>query len=75
MTNYLISFPSGAMNIADDEFAAVGDAAHAVIQQAKDGGLKRAVSGIEPPADAHRAAGLPRRPARLSGKSLRPAGS
>jgi hypothetical protein len=40
MTRYLISFPSGAMgHIADDEFPAVGEAAHAVAREAMDAGV------------------------------------
>jgi hypothetical protein len=40
MTRYLISFPSGAMNhIPQDEFPAVGEAAHAVVQEAMDAGV------------------------------------
>src|SRR5262252_530534 len=39
MTRYLISFPSGAMDhISDEEFPAVGEAAHAVVQEAMDAG-------------------------------------
>jgi hypothetical protein len=40
MTRYLISFPSGAMDhIPAEEFPAVGEAAHAVVQQAMDAGV------------------------------------
>jgi hypothetical protein len=40
MTRYLISFPSGAMDhIPDDEMPAVGEAAHAVVQEAMDAGV------------------------------------
>ncbi len=40
MTQYLISFDDGAMaHITDDELPAVGNAAHAVAQQAKDAGV------------------------------------
>jgi len=40
MTRYLISFPSAAMNdIPAEELAAVGDAAHAVVQEAMDAGV------------------------------------
>src|SRR5438876_6247524 len=40
MTRYLISFPSGAMDhIAAEEFPAVGEAAHAVVQEAMDAGV------------------------------------
>ena len=39
MTKYLISFPGSAMDISDDDAAAVSDAAHAVIREAKDAGV------------------------------------
>jgi hypothetical protein len=40
MTRYLISFPSGAMeHIPDEESPAVGEAAHAVVQEAMDAGV------------------------------------
>ena len=40
MTRYLISFPSSAMDhIPQDEFPAVGEAAHAVVQEAMDAGV------------------------------------
>src|SRR6478735_9178443 len=40
MTRYLISFPSGAMDhITDEESPAVGEAAHAVVQEAMDAGV------------------------------------
>jgi len=39
MTKYLISFPSSAMDIAEDDFEAVGEAAHAVMYEAKDAGV------------------------------------
>src|SRR3954451_2332691 len=40
MTRYLISFPSGAMDhIPAEEFPAVGEAAHAVVQEAIDSGV------------------------------------
>jgi hypothetical protein len=35
MTRFLISFPGTAMDIADEDFPAVGEAAHAVIREAK----------------------------------------
>ena len=38
MTKYLISFPGSAMDIFDEDMAAVGEAAHAVIREAKDAG-------------------------------------
>jgi hypothetical protein len=40
MTRYLISFPGSAMDhIPDEEFPAVGEAAHAVVQEAMDAGV------------------------------------
>jgi len=40
MTRYLISFDDGAMaHIPDDDLAVVGEAAHAVVRQAKDAGV------------------------------------
>lgn len=39
MTKYLISFPAEAMDIPDEDWAAVGEASHAVIRQAKAAGV------------------------------------
>ena len=39
MTKYLISFPGPAMTIPEEEFAAVSEAAHMVIREAKDAGV------------------------------------
>lgn len=39
MTKYLISFPGSAMNVPGEDLAAVGEAAHAVIREAKDAGV------------------------------------
>ena len=40
MTRYLISFDHGAMDhIPDEEERAVGEAAHAVVQEARDAGV------------------------------------
>jgi len=40
MTRYLISFDHGAMDhISDEEGPAVGEAAHAVVQEARDAGV------------------------------------
>lgn len=39
MTKYLISFPGPAMDIPDEDRAAVGEASHAVIREAKDAGV------------------------------------
>ena len=39
MTKYLISFPAAAMDIPKEDWAAVGEASHAVIREAKDAGV------------------------------------
>ena len=39
MTKYLISFPGSAMDVAPEDWAAVGEAAHAVIREAKKAGV------------------------------------
>ena len=39
MTKYLVSFPSPAMDVPAEEMAAVSDAAHIVIREAKDAGV------------------------------------
>jgi hypothetical protein len=39
MTKYLISFPGPAMEVPAEEMAAVGEAAHAVIREAKKAGV------------------------------------
>ena len=39
MTRYLISFDHGAMDIPDEEMPAVGEAAHAVVREARDAGV------------------------------------
>lgn len=39
MTKYLISFPGPAMNIPDEDWAAVGEAAHSVMRDAKQAGV------------------------------------
>jgi hypothetical protein len=39
MTKYLISFPGAAMNIPDEDWAAVGEASRAVIREAKAAGV------------------------------------
>lgn len=46
MTKYLISFPSEAMTVPADELAAVGDAARAVIEEAKAAGVYVFAGGI-----------------------------
>jgi hypothetical protein len=59
MTKYLISFPGPAMDVPAEEFAAVGEAAHAVIREAKSagvyvfgGGINDAVAPLMVAADA-----------------------
>jgi hypothetical protein len=39
MTKYLVSFPGPAMNVPAQDMAAVGEAAHAVIREAKAAGV------------------------------------
>ena len=39
MTKYLVSFPAPAMNVASEDMAAVGEAARAVIREAKKAGV------------------------------------
>lgn len=46
MTKYLISFPSEAMVLAEEEFPAVAAAAHAVIEEAKAVGVYVFAGGI-----------------------------
>ena len=47
MTKYLISFPSRAMVVADDEWELVSRESHAVVQQAKDAGVWVFGGGID----------------------------
>lgn len=47
MTHYLISFPSFAMSIAEEDFPAVTDDSHAVIQEAKGAGVYVFGGGID----------------------------
>jgi hypothetical protein len=46
MTKYLISFPSGAMVLPDEDLQAVSDAAH-VVEEAKDAGVWVFGGGID----------------------------
>lgn len=39
MAKYLVSFPAPAMDIPDEDMAAVSEASHAVIREAKDAGV------------------------------------
>ncbi|WP_168627216.1 YciI family protein [Cryobacterium sp. BB307] len=47
MTKYLISFPSSAMDVPEEEFQSVVDASHAVVQEAKDAGVWVFGGGID----------------------------
>lgn len=47
MTKYLISFPGSAMEVPVDEMAAVGEAARAVIREAKAAGVYVFAGGID----------------------------
>ena len=51
MTKYLISFPSEAMVLADDEFPIVVAETHAVIEEAKTAGVYVFGGGIEEQVD------------------------
>lgn len=51
MTKYLISFPSEAMVIADEDMPAVSAAAHAVIEEAKVAGVYVFGGGINEDVD------------------------
>lgn len=39
MARYLVSFDDGAMQVAEEELAAVGEAAHAVVRAAQEAGV------------------------------------
>ena len=47
MTTYLISFPSIAMVFPDEDLQAVSDAAHAVVEEAKEAGVWVFGGGID----------------------------
>lgn len=47
MTKFLISFPSAAMVVPDEEMPAVSDAAHAVVEEAKAAGVWVFGGGID----------------------------
>ncbi|MET1155928.1 YciI family protein [Arthrobacter sp.] len=47
MAKYLISFPSAAMVVSEEELPAVSDASHAVVQEAKDAGVWVFGGGID----------------------------
>jgi hypothetical protein len=47
MTKYLISFPAAAMDVPAEDMPAVGEAAHAVIREAKEAGVYVFAGGID----------------------------
>ena len=47
MTKYLISFPSSAMVLGDEDLQTVSDAAHAVVEEAKAAGVWVFGGGID----------------------------
>lgn len=47
MAKYLISFPSGAMDVPADQLPDVSDAAHAVVEEAKQAGVWVFGGGID----------------------------
>jgi hypothetical protein len=47
MTRYLISFEDGAMTFPEEDFPAVGEAAHAVVREAQDAGAWVFGGGLE----------------------------
>ncbi|MEO6116267.1 MAG: transcription initiation protein [Pseudolysinimonas sp.] len=47
MTKYLISFPSEAMDLTQEEFVQAGIDAHALVQEAKDAGVWVFGGGID----------------------------
>lgn len=47
MTRYLISFPSPAMDVSLEDLPEVGDAAHAVIREARDAGVLVFTGGLD----------------------------
>jgi hypothetical protein len=47
MTRYLISFDDGAMTFPEEELSAVAEAAHRVLQEAKDAGVWISGGGVE----------------------------
>jgi hypothetical protein len=75
MTKYLISFPSRAMEVADDEWELVGREAHALVQQAKDagawvfgGGIDESVAPVRVAGDGTASEGAYPENERLSGR-------
>jgi hypothetical protein len=54
VTKYLISFPSAAMQVSQAELPAVGNAARAVVEQAKRDGVYAFAGGIHEGVDSVR---------------------
>ncbi|GAA1527633.1 hypothetical protein HD600_002598 [Microbacterium ginsengiterrae] len=74
MTAYLISFPSGEMDIPDDEFDEVVQASHAVVREAKaagvwifGGGIDETVPPVRVAADGRTSPGTYPQTARIDG--------
>ena len=74
MTKYLISFPSSAMVVPQDEMPAVAAAAHAVIEEAKaagfyvfGGGINEDVAPVKVSADGSTVAGTYPETRRIAG--------
>jgi hypothetical protein len=51
MTRYLISFDDGAMTFPEEDLSDVGEAAHAVVQEAKDAGAWVFGGGLKSPGE------------------------
>lgn len=51
MTKYMISFPSAAMGVSEEDLPAVSKAAHSVIQEAKDAGVFVFTGGLDEAVD------------------------
>ena len=47
MTQYLISFEDGAMDVTEEELPKVAEDAHAVVQEAKDAGVLVFTGGVD----------------------------
>ena len=47
MTRYLVSFDDGAMSVPEEDLAAVGEAAHAVVRAAQEAGVWITGGGLE----------------------------
>lgn len=74
MTKYLISFPSAAMVVSEEELPAVSDASRAVVQEARDagvwvfgGGIDESVAPVRVDGDGTVTAGTYPQTARIEG--------